>query len=299
MRKSLDRYEIPIKKMYDLIMKIALVLQGGGSRGIFTSAIIDKLLEENIKIDKVFGVSAGALNAMNFISKQKGRAKEATLLTFKSKEFTSLKNVIVKRTFVDFNYYFNDLNKILPFDEKTFKENPTDLCVIATSLTTGKACYFLKSETQNLNEAIKASASIPFVAKPVKINSDLYLDGGDSDPIPLQKALDEGFDKIIVVLTRPYGFRKSKTIKKQKQKLIEVVFKKYQNYVYALKNSHQNYNTCVEEVEKENEKVFVFAPSEEINLKHLEKNKEKLNYYYDLGKKVFEGNKKKLADFLS
>ena len=280
-------------------MKTALVLQGGGSRGIFTSAIVDQLLINNIKIDKVYGVSAGALNGMNFVSKQIGRSKKATLLAFKSKEFKSLKNIVVKKTFVDLNYYFNDLNKEIPFDEKTFKENQTELCVVATSLKTGKPFYFEKSEMSNLNEAIKASASIPFVSKPVSINDDLFLDGGDGDPIPLKKAIEEGYDKIIVVMTRPYGYRKSKTISRQKKHLISLVFKKYPNYINSLINSHSLYNECVDFIESQKDKIILLQPSEPINLKHLEKDGAKLDYYYNLGIKIFNDNKEKLIDYLN
>ena len=285
--------------MYDKRMKIALVLQGGGSRGIFTTAILDSLLDTDIKIDKVFAVSAGGLNAMNFLSKQKGRAKKATLLTFKSKDFKSITNVIRKHTFVDFNYYFNELNKELPFDDETFKNNKTDLCVVATSLNTGKAAYFNKSELENFNEALKASASLPFVAKPVNINDELFLDGGDSDPVPFKKALNEGFDKVIVVTTRPYGFRKDPKTKNRKERLIKLVFKKYPNFMNALLNSHMNYNKCMDELEVGNDNVFLIQPPENIKLKHLETNEKKLDYYYNLGVKVFEENKEKLVKFLN
>lgn len=285
--------------MYDKRMKVALVLQGGGSRGIFTTAILDSLLDTDIEIDKVFAVSAGGLNAMNFLSKQKGRAKKATLLTFKSKEFKSITNVIRKHSFVDFNYYFNELNKELPFNYEVFKTNPTDLCVVATSLETGKAAYFNKSELENFNEAIKASASLPFVAKPVEINGELFLDGGDSDPVPFKKALEEGFDRVIVVTTRPNDFRKEIKTKNRKERLIKLVFKKYPNFMRALLDSHMNYNKCIDELEAENDRVFLIQPPENIKLKHLETNEKKLDYYYNLGKKVFEENKEKLVKFLN
>ena len=285
--------------MYDLIMKIALVLQGGGSRGIFTTAILDSLLDSNINIDKIFAVSAGGLNAMNFLSKQKGRAKKATLLTFKSKEFKSISNIIRKHSFVDFDYYFNQLEKELPFDYKTFNNNNIQLCVVATSLSKGTATYFNKNSLNNFNEAIKASASLPFVAKPVEINGELYLDGGDSDPVPFKKALDEGYDKVIVITTRPKGFRKDPEISNYKKRLIRFAFKKYPKFMDALENSHKNYNKYIDELESPNSKVFLIQPSEDIKLKHLETNEKKLDYYYNLGTKIFEENKEKLVKFLN
>lgn len=280
-------------------MKIALVLQGGGSRGIFTSGILDCLLDEGISFDKVFAVSAGGLNAMNFISKQKERSRIATKMTFKSRSFKSITNVVTKHTFVDFDYYFNKLEKKLPFDKFTYETNPTTYCVVATSLSTGKAHYFIKGETPDFNRCIKASASIPFVAKPVPIYDDLFLDGGDSDPVPFKKALEEGFDKIVVVTTRPVGFRKTPNQNRNYKRLVKLAFSNYPNYEKALINSHKNYNKIFDELEKPNDKIMVISPSEQINLKHLETDDDKLDYYYNLGIKDFNSIKEKLAKFIS
>src|SRR5574344_1773559 len=127
-------------------MKIALILQGGGARGIYTSAILDMFLTDKIHIDKIFAVSAGALNALNYLSNQKGRSKKAFKYTFKLKEFASFKNIIKKKTFVDFDYYFNEVSKTIPFDFETYTNSPIDLTVVATCIETGKPAYFNKSE---------------------------------------------------------------------------------------------------------------------------------------------------------
>jgi len=281
-------------------MKIALVLQGGGARGIFTSGILDELLLANIKIDKIFAVSAGALNTMNYLSRQFGRNHKAACLTFKSRDFVSIKNVITKRTFVDFNYYFNKLNEELPFDNNKYNTNPCKFCAVATSLTTGRARYFNKDEIDDFDQCIKASASLPLVSKIVKINNDFYLDGGDSDPVPYKKAIDEGYDKIIVITTRQLSFRKPINQPLRNLRLLHLAYNyNYPNYYNALKNSHINYNQEFDELTKLKDKVFIFEPKEDIDLKHLETNNDKLDYYYEMGREVFRANKEKLAKYLS
>jgi predicted patatin/cPLA2 family phospholipase len=280
-------------------MKVALVLQGGGARGIFTSGVLDALLDTNINIDRIYAVSAGGLNAMNYISKQKGRSKIATSMTFKSKEFKSMKNIIRKHTFVDFNYYFNGLEETLPFDQKTYDESKTEFVVVGTSLKTGKAKYFNKKEYSDFNQCITCSASIPLVAKMVNIDDDYFLDGGDSDPIPFEKAFKDGFDKVILVTTRPISFRKEIARDRFIERLHKLAYKDYPEYLKSLKYSHQNYNNEFDKLKKySSDQLFIISPTENIDLKHLETNDEKLDYYYNLGFKTFNDNKEKLSDFL-
>jgi len=280
-------------------MKTALVLQGGGARGIFTSGILDSFLENNISFDCIYAVSAGALNAMNFISKQEGRSRSATSLTFKAKEFKSIKNIIRKHSFVDFNYYFNKLNEILPLDQKTYDNSKTEFVAVATSLLTGKPQYFNKKNYLNFNECIKASSSIPLVSKIVHINSDFYLDGGDSDPLPYKKAFLDGFDKVVIITTRPIDYRKETKQDRFMMRLYRLAYKNYPNFLASLENSRNNYNKEFDELNNySNSKLFILAPSENIVLKHLENDNEKLNYYFNLGKKIFVDNREKLSEFL-
>lgn len=280
-------------------MKIALVLQGGGARGIFTSGVLDGLLKDKIMVDHVYAVSAGGLNAMNYISEQIGRNRKATSLTFKSKDFKSMKNIVRKHTFVDFDYYFNKLNETLPFDSTKYNNSKTKLTVVATSLKTGKAHYFTKDVDSNFNECIKASASIPLVAKAVKINDDIFLDGGDSDPVPFEKAFLDGYRKVILITTRPLDFRKDSKLDYFMERLYQLNYKNYPEYLTSLLNSHTNYNQEFDNLKKYNDsQLLIISPKENIDLKHLETNDEKLDYYYNLGLKEYENIKKKLSEFI-
>lgn len=280
-------------------MKIALVFQGGGARGVFTSGVLDELLKLNIKIDKIYAVSAGSLNAVNFLSKQAGRSKESTILAAKSHDFLSIKNIIRKQSLLDFDFYFKKINLLLPFDNLTYETNSTKFCVVATSLKTGKATYFNKDVDDNFNLCIQASSSLPLISKIVPIYDDLYLDGGDSDPLPFKKAIEDGYDKIIVVTTRPIKYRKETNKNTRMIRLYKLAYYQYPEYIKALINSNENYNKQFDELALKNEKIFIISPKENIRLKHLESDENKLNYYYELGTKTIKKLEKKLVKFIN
>lgn len=279
-------------------MKIALVLQGGGSRGIYTSAILDSILKEEIKIDKIIGVSAGALNGMNFLSNQIGRGKETTLICFDDKKFFSFRNLLTKKSIVNLDYYFNEANETVPFDNNKYINSKIDLEVVATSLKTGLPTYFSKKDFKgNFNNCIKASASLPIVSRKVFINNDYFLDGGFGDPIPFERAIKEGYKKIIVVSTRPFNY--TKEVKEDKFfKLSKIIYRKYPNFLKTYKNYPLTYNKRIKKLTN-NKDLFIIAPSEQIYLGDLEKDKEKIEYYYELGLKDFKNIKKDLMNYIT
>ena len=130
------------------------------------------------------------------------------------------------------------------------------------------------------------------------INDELYLDGGDSDPLPYKKAIDDGYDKVILVTTRPLDFRKANNLNKRMNRLYNLAYKQYPNYLKSLENSHKNYNQKFDDLTLYKDKIFIFAPKENILLKHLETNEKKLDYYYNLGFDTFNDNLKRLLSFL-
>lgn len=129
-------------------------------------------------------------------------------------------------------------------------------------------------------EYFRASGSMPFVSKPVEINGNFYLDGAMGDAVPLKKALEMNFEKIIVVLTRPSGFRKKKS-----HLPYTLLYGKFPNFVETAKNSYKKYNETMEFVEKcEAEKrIVLLRPSQTVQMKRIEKDLNKLQKIYDLG----------------
>lgn len=263
-------------------MKIGLVLEGGGLRGIFTAGVLDIFLEENIHIDGIIGVSAGALFGVNLPSKQKGRALRYNKKYLHDKRYMSISSLFKTGNIINRDFAFYELPFTLdPFDQETFQQSNTDFWVTVTNIETGEPEYIKINNAFEQMEAFRATSAMPIVSKIVEIDGKKYLDGGISDSIPYQKLQAMGYDKIIVVLTRPLEYRK----KPSSMWLFKWFYQKYPKLVERWANRYAEYNQTVEDVIQLNEKqeVFVIRPSKTMKISRLEKNLDRLQAMYDLG----------------
>lgn len=278
-------------------MKIGLVLEGGGMRGLYTSAVIDYFLTTKLPIDGVVSVSAGALFGINLFSENKYRTLRYNLKYINDKRYMSFHNLLTTGNLIGEQFAFHDIpNNLDPFDNETFMKQGKDFFVTVTNIKTGEPEYFNIQDGCKQIELLRATSALPFVSKPVHYEGQDYLDGGIADSIPYKKAIALGYDKIIVVLTRPIQYRKSKP----NSLPIELGYRKYPELVKTLKERYLNYNQSVEElIELEKEgKVFVIRPSETMAIDRLEKDPQKLVDLYKLGFKDIKVAYEDLIDYL-
>jgi len=278
-------------------MKIGLVLEGGAMRGMYTAGVIDVLLEENIKADVIIGVSAGALFGINYKSRQKGRALRSNINYVNDKRYMSLYNLVTTGNLVNEDFCFNEIPNILDdFNYSSFKRSKGDFYAVVTNIKTGKAEYMKIEDCKKDIQALRASGSMPFVSKPVEINGNYYLDGGVADPIPIDKMMSMGVDKVIVVLTRPKNYRK-KRINVYPSK---IMYGKYPKFILAMKNRYKVYNDTLDKIKflEDMNKIFVVRPSKLINIKKVEKDEEKLKSMYDLGYNDLKSRIPELKEYL-
>ncbi len=263
-------------------MKVGLVLEGGAMRGMYTAGVLDVFLDNNISIDCVVGVSAGALFGVNYVSKQKGRVIRYNKRFNSDKNYLGLRPFLREGNIVSTKYAYHDVPRFLdPFDDESFKNSGIPFYAVVTNIDTGKAEYIHVKSVFEQADTLRASGSMPFVSKPVTIDGKKYLDGGISDSIPYEWLSKQGCDRIIVVLTRDITYRKTPT----SRRLVNAVYRKHPQIAQTLINRYQVYNHKVEsliEWEKEG-KVFVIRPSEPIHIKKLERNPEKLQELYEFG----------------
>ena len=263
-------------------MSVGLVLEGGGMRGLYTAGVLDTFLEAGIKVDGVVSVSAGALFGVNFLSKQKGRAIRY------NKKYASYPNYMGLRSWLktgnvvnkDFAYYKVPM-ELDVFDEKAFEESGVPFYATVTNLATGKPEYHKVDNVFDQMELLRASSALPLASKIVEWKGQKYLDGGLSDSIPVDFARNLGFDKLIVVLTRPIDYRK----KPSSGRLYRLFYRKYPNFVKVASKRYQHYNDTVEhiiELEKSGQ-VFVIRPSQSIDIGRLEKDPDKFEEVYQHG----------------
>ena len=264
-------------------MKIGLVLEGGGMRGLFSAGVLDALLDlKELSVNGIVGVSSGALFGVNYVSKQKERAVRYNKKYANDKRYMGLHSWITTGNAVNKDFAFYELPyKLDVFDNETFKKAETDFYVVMTNVESGKPEYVLIEDAFAQMEYLRATSALPFASKIIEINGKKYLDGGISDSIPIDFCESLGYDKIIAVLTRPEG-----TYKEDKLGfLYKLVYRKYPNLVNSLLNMATDYEKVLAKIKDlENKgKIFVVRPPEVLKIGRLEKNRDKIQKVYDTG----------------
>ena len=266
-------------------MKSCLVLEGGAKRGIYTAGVLDVLLENNILTDGVICVSAGAIHGCSYVAKQLGRSIRYNIKFNDDYRFMSFKSLIKTGNLVNTEFAYHELpDKLDPFDHEAFEKADTKFYATCTNLKTGKPEYILCPDLrENHIDYLRASASMPLVSQIVKLNNNYYLDGGISDSIPVKAAFDLGYQKNIVVLTRPEGY-----IKKPFSMLwlAKIFYRKFPNFIATLKNRHKDYNQTINyitDLEKQG-KILVLRPSKLVKISRMETNVDIIKQMYELGR---------------
>lgn len=263
-------------------MRTALVLEGGAMRGLYTAGVLDILLDNKIEVDAIYGTSAGVLFGVNYISKQRGRTIRYNKKYAADSRYMGMRSLLTTGNIInkDFAYYEIPFNLDV-FDQKTFEQSTTKLYATLTNVRSGKVEYQEVKDVLEQMEILRATSAMPFVSKMVTLNGEKYLDGGLTDSIPLKKCLDDGFEKVVVVLTRPKGYRKEKP----NPFVAKIFYRKFPMLVEVINSRYAMYNKQIDFIENLEKlgKVLVIRPSEEKKLSRIEKNKERLQAIYDLG----------------
>lgn len=265
-------------------MRVGLVLEGGAMRGMYTAGVLDMFLENEICVDAVVGVSAGALFGVNYLSGQKGRVIRYNKRFNSDKNYMGLRPLLREGNIVSTKYAYEDVpRKLDPFDDESYMKSGVPFYAVVTDIETGEPEYIQIDSAFEKMDVLRASGSMPFVSKPVAYNNKMYLDGGISDSIPFQWLSSQGCDKLIVILTRDMDYRKNP----MSSSLIKLFYKKQPHLSEKLLKRHDVYNKSVELLKQwEDEgKAFVIRPSKPIEIGRIETNPDKLQAVYDLGVK--------------
>ncbi len=263
----------------------ALVLEGGGFRGMFTSGVLDALLAQQLAFPYVIGVSAGAAYGISYVSGQFGRNKEVNLKYTADPRYMSWRNLLRKGNLFDWDFVYGEVpDKLVPFDYTSFFNTSTEFVVGVTNVQSGKAEYLSTSDMgrEELLAAITASSSLPFVSKMARLNGQLYMDGGLADSIPIVQALKKGNDRAVVVLTRDASYRKKAA---KGQRLIRLAYRKYPRLVDAIVTRAERYNQTLDYLQQleADGKVFIIRPYEPMPVSRIENNPQKLDALYQVG----------------
>jgi predicted patatin/cPLA2 family phospholipase len=260
----------------------AVLFEGGTFRPIFSSGVMDALLDEGVMFPYCIGVSAGSADAASYISGQRGRNLESLELYRNDKRYLSRRNYFKEGSAFGVQFVFRDIPNIhLPFDMEAFKAYEGQFLIVATDAETGKVHYFTQEDVDEDYEVFHATCALPHILPPASINGREYFDGGLSNPIPIDKVLEDGNDKVLIVLTRTKDYKKAcgkKDIVAARQ-----IEKKYPQIARALVNRYRKYNHSLEVCRQLEEQGRAVVIRPDIPLESLEKDVDVLRSSWQCG----------------
>lgn len=269
----------------DTIVPGCMVLEGGSFRGCYTSGVLDVLMENGINLQTTIGTSAGALNGYNYVAGEIGRAAKINLGYRHDRRYMGPRTLARNRGVVGFDFLLNEVEEEIPFNRERFENPNRRFLVTVTNCETGQVRYCEKGITPDFQKAVQASASMPFVSDMVEVDGVPCLDGGCAVKIPYRWALDNGFEKILVVRTRPAEYRRPQETKAFTE-ITERIYRNYPQLVELLDNQSEQYNGACQELEQlqEQGKLLMLCPSGSISVSAIEGDMERLGALYLLGR---------------
>ena len=282
-------------------MKLGLVLEGGAHRTVFSCGVMDALLDAGIHADYVIGASAGITYAISYLSAQKGRNREMLLRFAPRSQYMGIPHLLnpFNRSYYNLKYVFDTIpNKLLPFDYETYAAFQGQALAAVTNMQMGRAEYLPVPADDPQWRVLQATCALPLLFKPIEIDGVRYADGGIADSIPYAKAISDGCDRVIIVLTRERSYRKHE--EKAMNLAVTLNRRRYPAYAELLRTRPERYNECVEEIGKleASGKVYVIAPEDTLGVGRTERDTDKLMSLYAQGYAIAMQQRPALEEYI-
>ncbi|WP_099465792.1 patatin-like phospholipase family protein [Parabacteroides provencensis] len=260
-----------------------LVLEGGGMRGIFTVGVLDYFMDNNIRFSYTIGVSAGASNGISYASWQRGRSRFSNIDLLKIYNYIGLRRLLQGKGYIDLDFLFYTYpEKYYPFDYDTYFRSSERFVVVTSNCLTGKAEYYEeKKDPKKLLDVLRASCSLPVMCPVAHVNGIPMVDGGVCDAIPVHRAIEDGYKKNVIILTRNKGYRKAN----KDFYLPGFIYRKYPAIREQLKLRYRSYNNVLDYIDQleAEDKAIVIRPQNPITVGRTERDVKKLSELYDEG----------------
>lgn len=267
-----------------MMYQAGLILEGGGMKGIYTAGVLDFFMDQEIGFSSCYGVSAGACHLCNYMSGQRGRSLRISINYLDMKQYCGGWSLLRTGDLfgVDMNYSLIP-NYLDPYDYDAAARFEGKAFAVATDIKTGKAVYLPMKDMHKDIMAVRASSSLPLVSRNVKMDGELYLDGGISDPIPVRQSRRDGNQKNVVIMTKEEGFVREPA--GAQLALLKVRYLRYPKVYELMRERHLSYNATVQYIEEKKEKgeLFVIRPKQKGEVGRIEKDKEKMKALYEEG----------------
>ena len=267
-----------------IFRKTGLVLEGGGMRGVFTSGVLDAFMKYDVNFSYIVAVSAGACNGLSYVSHQPRRARMSNIDMLVKYDYIGLRHLVTQGCIFDPELLYDRFpNELVPYDYDTYFSSQSTFEMVVTNCNTGRAEYLTEKsgDRQRLLDICRASSSLPYVSKVIDVDGLPYLDGGIVDSIPVQRAIDMGHERNVLVLTRNRGYRNTS----RDRKIPRFIYKKYPRLRVALSRRIAEYNRQLEMVEDMEDRgiVDVIRPQRPMDVDRMEKDEKKLEALYEEG----------------
>ena len=306
--------QIPNGHTSGRVIEGCLLLEGGAWRGMYTQGVLDALMESDLSFRTTIGVSAGALSAVGYLSGQIGWSARINLTYRHDPNYYGRAALHDNHGVTGFDYLLNHLMSRYPLDEQTFYKRNRELIVLATNLNTGRARCFYKNRytsfykkrglsqrdfalrnDHGIFKAIQASATVPYVSRPVMIAHEPYLDGGCAVKIPYAYVRSRFHGKTVVVRTQDLSYRRKP---KKLHEIDHLLYDRYPAFLDSLSKSHDLYNQTIEKMNRDAVygEIFVLAPNTPVTISRFEGNMEKLGDLYLRG---YQETKEKIPALLA
>ena len=280
-------------------MKTALIMEGGAMRGLFTCGVMDVLLENGITFDGAAGISAGAVFGCNFKSGQAGRPARYNKTYCRDPRYCSIRSLIRTGDLYGADFCYRELPDVLdPFDKDAFARNPMEFWVGATDTETGECVFHCCTDGGKTDMLwFRASASMPVVSRPVRIGGRSYLDGGISDAVPYAHMEQQGYDRNVIVLTQPKGYRK----KPETTPVMRFLLRRTPKILEAMERRHEMYNAQMDGLDRREAErtALIIRPPEDLRIGHVEKDPEELERVYRIGRREAEKRLPEIREWLA
>ena len=275
-----------------------LILEGGGMRGIFTAGVLDAFLDLGIEFDQCVAISAGALNGISYLSKQRERNLRVMRNYQSDPNYISIKNWIFKGSIFNMEFLLETIpEKLDPVDAEAFKKNPCKLYAGIFDIESGELLFPEIKDTKADKLYLQAAASLPLLSKVVHINGRKYLDGGIWDSFGLNFTVQNGCDKVVVINTRDKEYQRGK---EKTLPLMKMVYRKYPKLIDAIENRHVRYNQAVKEMDEmaDKKELLLIRPVNKVSVSRTEKDQEKLAALYQEGYNIVMSRKEEILAYL-
>jgi predicted patatin/cPLA2 family phospholipase len=281
-------------------MKTALVLEGGGLRGAYTAGVCAWMVEHGLEFDHLIGISSGAMYAACTAMKDVRMLHDISVNASVEKGNIGLQAFLREGTPVGYNRMFKDiLLKRLNFDVAAFKQVTPLVEYGIYRLSAQKTIWLNQHDMDDQIQYMQAACTLPIAGRNVKIDGELWMDGGVTTMVPVERALHHNVARMVVVVTKAKNFVR-KDNSPAIQLLLDLLYWRYPRLLKEFRARKDVYNREMDlarQLEREG-KAILLQPSRDFGAKRFKASYDQVQAMYDLAFSDCDARKDELIAYI-